>query len=211
MLCVVVAGIRAMSSNRPKIIDGISIHDPVMYCLDDHIGSYTDAMFLIKKIMSSLMLSKFVVLIFIPAKKHEGKKPSLQRCDVEELSHQAFQDGSDSTNRQVNAKEDTWSHNMDTIQEAYSSHKSNQQKNFLTLVKSDNHGDFTVKYQFLEADDIPTIAAVCKQPQLPDDKAVCFIDSKTYQVVNKHMCVANTNIKPPMHESTQVSNFYNIK
>ena len=210
MLCVVVTGIYVMSLNKPNIIDGINIHDPVMCFLDDHIGDYTDAMLLINKIMSILKLSKFVTLIFIPAKKqekipakkHGRKRPPLQRCDVKELSYQALQDGSDSINDKNNAKEGSWSHNMDTLQEAYLCHKSNQQKNFLILVKSDNRGEFTVKYQFLEVNDIPKIAILCKQPQLPDDKAICFIDSKTYQVTNKCMCVTITNIEP-MHKSTQ--------
>lgn len=73
---------------------------------------------------------------------------------------------------------------MDPIQEAYAYRKNNTQKNFLMLVKFDKYGELNVKHQFLEADDIPKIAAVCKQPQISDDKAVCFIDISDHEVPN---------------------------
>ena len=186
MLHVVIAG---NYINKPNIVDAINMHNPAMYVLDDHIGGYADAFVIIKNTILFLKMFKFVILMFIPAKKHTRKKPLLKRCDVDELSHEALQDGinsSDSINYEDDIKQDTCDHYIDTmdkIKEALSHHKSNQQNNFLILVNSDNHGDLTVKYQFLHADDVPKIAVLCKQPQLPDDKAVCFIDS-THKVTN---------------------------
>ena len=176
-----------MSSNDPYILDGINMHNPAVYFLNDHIGGYTDALLIINNIISVLKVSKFVILIFIPAEKHGRKKPLIQRSNVNQLSHQALQDGiknSDSVHCEDNKTQDTCSHNMDTIQEAYAYHKSDRQKNFLMLVKSDNHGELNVKYQFLKADDIPKMAVVCKQPQIFEDKAVCFIDISDYEVPN---------------------------
>ena len=193
MLYVVIAG---NYINKPNIIDAINMHNPAMYVLDDHIDGYADAFLIIKNTISLLTMFKFVILMFIPAKKHTRKKPFLKRCDVDELSLQALQDGinsSDSINYGDDTKQDTWDHYIDTVdkvKEALFHHKSNQQNDFLILVNSDNHGDLTVKYQFLHADDIAKIAVLCKQPQLPGDKAVCFIDS-THEVTNT--CIsANT-------------------
>ena len=190
MLCVVVV-VAVMSSNIPKIVDGINMHNPVVYFLDDLIGDYTDALLIIRKILSILNVVKYVILMFIPAKKHGRKKPLLQRSDVYQLSLQTLQDGfksSDSVNCEENTKQDAWSCDLDiTIREADACHKSDQQKNFLTLVKFDKQGNSTVKYQFLEVDDISKIAIVCKQPQFSGDKAVCFIDISDSQVTNAYI------------------------
>ena len=185
MLCVVVV-VAVMSSNIPKIVDGINMHNPVVYFLDDLIGDYTDALLVIRRLLSVLNVVKYVILVFIPAKKHGRKKPLLQRSDVYQLSFQTLQDGfksSDSVNCEENTKQDAWSCDLDTtIEEADACHKSNQQKNFLILVKFDKQGNSTVKHQFLEADDISKISIVCKHPQFSGDKAVCFIDISDSQV-----------------------------
>ena len=173
-----------MSASKPITSDEINVHDPIVYYLIDHIGDYTNALSIMRNIISCIRVYDFVILVFIPAKKHEETKPPLQRCGIDELSF-TIKDGIkmlDSVTCEQSKYQNAVNDVVDDIQEAYTLRNGNKQQNFLLSVGPNSHGDLKVKYNFLDVDAIPNV--VHKQLQTTDDKVVCFMDISTHQVTN---------------------------
>ena len=174
-----------MSTSKQNIYDAIKMHNPSVYYLCDYVSDYTDICLLLVGDIMSHVETGFVVLVFIPAKKYEETKPLLQRSDIDMLSYQSVKDGIIKFglgSHEDSKKQSYWNEIVIEIKKAYAYHRDNQQQNFVILVSRNNHGGLKVKYQFLEADDIQNVAVVCDQSQIPDDRAVCFIDISTHQV-----------------------------
>jgi len=123
--------------------------------------------------------------------RHNVSKPLLTRCDVKALSQQVCPDGQSEvfTSKEGCGLHKHEAHNdlsikVNQIKQAIKCLKDDRQqkRKLLILVSSDNHGQFTVEHQFLEAIDAAWLASICKQPSMPDGKAVCFIIVGTYQV-----------------------------
>ena len=174
-----------MSASKLTVTsDGINMHDPMVYYLIDHVGDYSDTLLLIGNVISHVRVFNFVILVFIPAKKHEGTKPSLKRCGIDELSF-AIKDGIimlDSVTCKHSKNRSAIYDVVDEIQEAYTFRNGNTQQNFVIVVSPNNHGGLKVEYKFLKVDDIPNV--VRKQLQTTDDKIICSIDTGTHQVTN---------------------------